>query len=58
MVNLGDGKIQIKELVDNWNVLAQHSVNGDELMESFKKFDVNNDGFIKLPELKVISTCL
>ena len=49
----GDGCLQITELVDNWKVLAQHSVNGDQLLEAFKTIDKNKDGFIRNHELKV-----
>ena len=39
--------------MDNWNALCQHSVNGDELMDAFHKFDLDGDGLIKLYELVV-----
>ncbi|XP_067931239.1 calmodulin-like [Watersipora subatra] len=52
----GDGKVQISELVDNWSTLAQHSVNGDQLMKAFKKFDLNSDGYIQDKELKILLT--
>lgn len=51
--SVGDGKLQIKELVDNWKILAQHSVNGDDLLSAFKVIDKNKDGFVRLAELKV-----
>lgn len=49
----GDGKLQIEELVNNWNALCQHSVNGDELMSAFNTLDMDGDGYIKLNELVV-----
>jgi len=50
----GDGCLQITELVDNWKVLAQHSVNGDELLEAFKVLDKNKDGYLRNHELKCL----
>jgi len=54
--NLGDGCVQISELVNQWEALAEHSVNGEELMDAFHKLDINNDGFIRITELKVITS--
>lgn len=52
-VLLGDGQLQIEELVNNWYALCQHSVNGDELLEAFNTLDVDHDGYIRLDELAV-----
>jgi EF-hand domain pair len=48
-VRAGDGKLQIEELVNNLELLNEHSVNGDELMSAFRAFDTDNDGHIRLP---------
>lgn len=58
MLLLGDGKLQIEELVNSWETLTQHSFNGEELMEAFKTFDKKNTGFIRIRDLKVKSTDL
>ncbi len=42
----GDGQLQIDELMDNLDVIDEHSVHGDELMDAFKALDVKKDGFI------------
>ena len=39
--------LSIKELLDNIEVISTHSLKGDELMEAFKKFDLNDDGYIR-----------
>ena len=41
------GKIRIKELVDNIDVLVVQSVRSPDLHEAFKMFDKNGDGFIR-----------
>lgn len=51
----GHGKLEIKDLVNNYHVLVQHSANGSELINAFKKYDINKDGYINLAELKVIN---
>ncbi|XP_067934379.1 uncharacterized protein [Watersipora subatra] len=52
----GNGKISIEELVDNYHILVQHSIHGEELIDAFNKFDTNKDGFLNLPELKKVLT--
>ena len=42
-----DGRLQIKELMDNLHLINAHSVNKDDMMKAFKKFDQNGDGFIR-----------
>lgn len=39
--------------MNNYHILAQHSVNGEELIDAFKRLDTNGDGYLNLPELKV-----
>ena len=51
----GAGDLDIPTLVDNYHILVQHSVHGEELIDAFNKFDTNRDGFLNLPELKVNS---
>ncbi|KAF6025702.1 hypothetical protein EB796_015953 [Bugula neritina] len=46
-----NSKCVISELVENWEALSQHSVNGDELMNAFNTLDLDHDGFIKLDEM-------
>ena len=52
---VGDGKLQIDELLDNWEVLCHHSVFGKEMMEAFKVLDKNGDGWIRSEVLNIIS---
>ena len=47
------GSLDIKELVDNYHILVQHSLHGEELLDAFNKLDTNKDGYLSLPELKV-----
>ena len=54
----GNGDLDISELVDNYHILVQHSVHGEELLDAFNKFDTNKDGFLNLPELKVCCPCV
>ncbi|KAK2155054.1 hypothetical protein LSH36_250g00022 [Paralvinella palmiformis] len=51
-----DGKLSIDELIANLHVINAHSLRGDEILEAFKVFDKNGDGFIRLPELNKILT--
>lgn len=53
MIIAGDGNLEITELVDNYKILAQHSVNCEELLDAFNRLDTNKDGFLNLLELKV-----
>ena len=50
------GSLDIKELVDNYHILVQHSLHGEELLDAFNKLDTNKDGYLSLPELKVSYT--
>ena len=50
------GSLDIKELVDNYHILVQHSLHGEELLDAFNKLDTNKDGYLSLPELKVSNT--
>ncbi|KAF6025701.1 hypothetical protein EB796_015952 [Bugula neritina] len=52
----GDGNLEITELVDNYKILAQHSVNCEELLDAFNRLDTNKDGFLNLLELKKVLT--
>ena len=47
-VFIGDGRLTIREIVDNAHILHEHSLHGDELMNAFKVFDKNGDGHIGL----------
>lgn len=53
MLFAGDGKLQVTELVENWPYLIQYGVNGPDLYEAFKALDLNNDGYVRIVELKV-----
>ena len=44
---LGDGKLEIDDVMDSLDVINQHSINGAQLMEAFQLFDINKDGFIR-----------
>ena len=52
------GSLDIKELVDNYHILVQHSLHGEELLDAFNKLDTNKDGYLSLPELKVSPTLI
>ena len=42
-----DGKLQISELKANIDVIYAHSVSEKDMIEAFKKFDMNGDKYIK-----------
>ncbi|CAD5124968.1 DgyrCDS13212 [Dimorphilus gyrociliatus] len=52
----GDGKLQIKEIIDQLDVINLHAEYGVELMAAFKKFDQNGDGYIRYPQMLKILT--
>lgn len=51
----GDGKLQIKEIIDQLDVINLHAEYGEELMNAFKKFDTKGDGYIRylIPRIKI-----
>jgi len=51
-----DGRLSIKELMDNLHLINAHSIGKKDMMDAFHKFDKNGDGFIRLPELLQILT--
>lgn len=53
----GDGELEVKELVENLDVLNWHCFYGKELMREFRKIDTDGDRFIRYPEmLRVLTT--
>ena len=47
LILLGNGKLEIKELMDNLDVINMHSLYGDDLMHAFKYFADKKTGFIR-----------
>lgn len=52
----GDGLLQIEELLANIHVIHSHSMRSTQLMAAFQKFDINKQGFLRLPDLLKILT--
>ena len=44
---LGDGELEVKELMDNIDVINWHCFYGKELMREFSKIDTDGDGVIR-----------
>ena len=44
---LGDGELQIAELVDNVHVLISNSLNTSDIIEAFRILDYNGTGYIR-----------
>ncbi len=42
-----DGQLSIKEIVDNIDVITQHSIDGDELIRAFSLVDRKHAGYLR-----------
>ena len=47
LLSLGDGELEVGELMNNIDVINCHSFYGKRLMKEFKKIDTDGDGVIR-----------
>ena len=46
MIGTGDGKLDIEEFLVNLEMLFKHILTEEELLQAFRLFDRNNNGYI------------
>ena len=52
----GNGRLEVDEVIANWDAIMKHSVLGEDLLESFRAFDTDGNGTIRLPEMLKVNT--